>query len=77
MMKISVQDTGQGIPEEDLARVFQAFERTRAGKIKQGQSGAGLGLALVKNLTELHQGSVNIQSIEGKGTTVSLLFPLQ
>ena len=76
-VKITVRDTGIGIPEQDLDRVFQAFERTRAGKGKQGQSGAGLGLALVKNIAELHNGYVTIHSREGEGTAVALTLPIR
>lgn len=67
-IKIIVQDTGIGIKPEDLSRIFLPFEKT----IKGQGSGAGLGLALVKNIVELHGGSVKVDSAEGKGTTVTV-----
>ncbi len=71
-IEIMVEDTGIGIAKEDLARIFQPFERLQnAGK----QTGAGLGLSLVKNIIELHDGAITIDSIEGKGTKVLIDLP--
>ncbi len=66
---IKVVDTGIGIPEEDLAQLFEPFftKKTR---------GTGLGLANVKRILEEHGGSVEIESTLGKGTEVSLWLPL-
>ena len=61
-----VSDTGVGVPAEDQARVFEKFERGNAR-----QSGAGLGLALVKSFIELHGGTVELRSSPGEGTTVT------
>ena len=69
---ITVRDTGTGIPAEEQPRVFEKFERGSGKK-----SGAGLGLSLVKSLIELHRGTVDLQSIPGKGTTVVCKLPLQ
>lgn len=71
---ISVTDTGPGIPEKDQARIFQPFERMTTGG--PGRGGAGLGLTLVKNIIELHHGTVALHSVEGKGTTFTLTLPL-
>ena len=68
---LAVADTGIGIAEEDQGRVFAKFERGSQGR----QAGAGLGLALVKSLIELHQGRVRMESERGKGTTVTCLLP--
>lgn len=67
----SITDTGVGIPAEDLTRIFQPFERTVAGR-NAGQAGAGLGLALVKNIVELHGGRIKIDSVENRGTIVTV-----
>ncbi len=67
-VKITVEDTGIGMKSEDLARIFQPFEKAGGGK----GNGAGLGLALVKNIVELHGGRVEIDSAEDKGTKVSV-----
>ncbi len=72
---IRVRDTGLGIPAEDLARVFTPFEKIHS-KRSGRRSGAGLGLALVKNIIELHGGTVLIQSREGAGTLVTCKFQL-
>ena len=72
---ISVEDTGMGIPEEDAKRVFDTFVR---GKDKNGRpAGAGLGLALVRSLIELHGGRVEMQSKPGMGTKVTCWLPLR
>jgi signal transduction histidine kinase len=69
---LSVSDTGVGIPAEDQARVFEKFER---GDPQLYQSGAGLGLSLVKSLIELHGGRLTIESSPDKGTTVRCHLP--
>ncbi|HWE73178.1 MAG TPA: ATP-binding protein [Stellaceae bacterium] len=61
-----VSDTGIGVAEEDQARVFETFERGHGR-----QSGAGLGLSLVKSFIELHGGTVELRSSPGEGTTVT------
>jgi signal transduction histidine kinase len=72
---ISVEDTGMGIPEEDAKRVFDTFVR---GKDKHGRAaGAGLGLALVRSLIELHGGRVEMHSSPGVGTKVTCWLPLR
>ncbi len=69
---ISISDTGIGISPSDLERIFQPFERTVAGKANGANTGAGLGLALVKNIVELHGGNITIESEENKGTTAKI-----
>ncbi|MCD8526210.1 MAG: PAS-domain containing protein [Alphaproteobacteria bacterium] len=76
---LTVSDTGIGIKRENHLRIFQPFERAQRGlahSAEKGQvGGAGLGLSLVKNIVSLHQGTVDLQSEPGKGTTVSLFIP--
>ncbi|WP_282604430.1 PAS-domain containing protein [Pelagibius sp. Alg239-R121] len=72
MVCLRVTDTGVGIPGEDQARVFGKFE-VSGGQSRQ--SGAGLGLSLVKSLVEMHGGWVELESTEGKGTTVTCHIP--
>jgi len=69
---LSVSDTGIGIAVEDQERVFERFER---GAGQGRQAGAGLGLALVKSLVNLHGGTVAIESARGAGTTVLCHLP--
>ena len=68
----AVADTGIGIPEEDQERVFGRFER---GTGQGRQVGAGLGLALVQSLIELHGGTVELESSIDGGTRVTCRVP--
>ncbi len=70
--EIAVSDNGCGIDSEHLPRVFDRFYRAESSR---GSDGAGLGLALVKSIVQLHGGSARIQSEVGRGTTVTLSFP--
>jgi len=76
-IEITIQDTGVGIRKEDKARIFEPFERAQSGdsKNKITKSGAGLGLALVKNIITLHGGQVNLDSEPGQGTSVTIFLP--
>ena len=72
---ISVSDTGIGLKAEDQKRIFDAFEQLDSSFSKQ-EHGTGLGLALVRNLVELHGGSISVESDgEGMGSTFRLIFP--
>ncbi|MSO93691.1 MAG: HAMP domain-containing histidine kinase, partial [Rhodospirillales bacterium] len=71
---VEVQDTGVGIPKEDLQKVFMPFDHSDRD-LAVRTHGTGLGLPLVKFLMELHGGSVSIDSDVGVGTTVALRFP--
>lgn len=70
---LTVADTGIGIPESDLERVFGKFERTNT---QMRQSGAGLGLSLVKSFVELHGGRIEITSTPNRGTRVTCYIPI-
>ncbi len=77
-----VSDTGVGISKSDQKRIFEPFERIhheqRADLSNNSLSrGAGLGLSLVKNITELHGGDVEIYSEEDKGTTITVCIPTE
>ena len=67
-------DTGIGINPEDLSRILLPFEQVE-DHLKRTAQGTGLGLALSKSLTELHGGSLSLESEPGLGTTVTLRFP--
>ncbi|HEX9897114.1 MAG TPA: PAS domain-containing sensor histidine kinase [Dehalococcoidales bacterium] len=71
---VEVQDTGRGIPEEEQRRLFVAYHRQLSDL--EHLSGLGLGLALSKNLVELHGGKIWVQSHEGKGSTFFFSVPI-
>jgi len=71
---VEVQDTGYGIPEEEQRRLFRAYHRQTGDR--EHLSGLGLGLALCKNLVQLHGGRIWVRSQEGKGSTFSFSVPI-
>ncbi len=71
---IQVKDTGEGIPAEELPRIWERFYRTEVSRLQPG-SGTGLGLAIVKELTEAMAGTVSVMSIAGQGTCFTLRVP--
>lgn len=75
MVRIDVQDSGVGIPPEDLDKLFNKFFQAHNTPIVK-EKGSGLGLALVKYVTEAHGGRVLVSSKVGVGSTFSVLLPL-
>jgi PAS domain S-box-containing protein len=76
MAKISVSDTGIGIKEEDLGKLFHAFRQLDMS-ISRKYGGAGLGLAISKQLVELQGGKIRAESKYGAGSTFTFLLPLK
>ncbi len=75
MAKISVSDTGIGIREENVGKLFQKFEQLESG-ISQKYGGTGLGLAITKQLIEMHGGNIRAESKFGEGSTFIFVLPL-
>jgi two-component system phosphate regulon sensor histidine kinase PhoR len=73
-IKFSVKDTGIGIKESEIPRIFERFYRVDKAR-SRNSGGTGLGLAIVKHLVEAHQGSINVRSKLGKGSEFTILFP--
>lgn len=74
--KIEIKDSGIGIPEEMLPHVFEPF--TRAGRLGlQGEKTLGLGLSIVKNIIDQHQGVISVTSKQNVGTTFSISLPVK
>jgi PAS domain S-box-containing protein len=74
LIKFSVSDNGPGIAAQDLRRLFQPFVQVDSGLNRQHE-GTGLGLALVQKLTDLHGGSVQVESEVGKGSRFTIHLP--
>jgi len=73
--KITVSDTGIGIPLESQAHVFERFYRV-PGREAMSEAGSGLGLSIAKQIIEAHCGTIALASTPGVGTTVTILLPL-
>ena len=71
MVRLTVADTGHGIPREMIKKIFDPFFTT-----KEFGKGTGLGLTVVKGIIEEHQGSIAVDSREGMGTTFTILLPM-
>lgn len=75
MVKIQLIDTGPGIPEKLMPKIFQPFFTTK-GTTKKGEAkGTGLGLAICKEIVEHHKGRIEVASTVGRGTTFSVILP--
>ena len=70
---LSVMDTGIGIPEADIDRVFERFYRVDKSRSRE-TGGTGLGLAIVKHIVELHNGKIEISSKLSEGTEIKIIF---
>ena len=73
-IKITIADTGIGIPEEDLPRIFEIFHRAANAKAAE-KVGTGLGLSIVKRIVEDHWGTIAVESCEGEGCTFTIRLP--
>jgi len=71
---LRVSDTGVGMSEQDLPRVFERFQRVKAAQTRSIE-GSGIGLALVRELVHLHGGTIGVDSTLGKGTTFTIRLP--
>ena len=75
LMQVDVTDTGIGIPEKDLLRIFERFYRVDKGRSRE-LGGTGLGLAIVKHIIHGHSGKIWVNSNPGEGTTFSFTLPI-
>lgn len=73
-MVITVSDTGIGIPKDKQNRVFERFYRVESSRSKE-TGGTGLGLAMCKHIISRHHGTVTLDSVEGRGTTITVTMP--
>ena len=75
-IKIIIEDTGVGIPEKDIPRIFERFYRVDKARSTE-LGGTGLGLSIVKHIVELHGGEVGVESVEGLGSKFWFTLPKQ
>ncbi len=73
---LTIKDQGQGIPKDDLSRVFDRFYRSDESRRRKGQGGFGLGLAIAKQIVESFGGEINITSKLDRGTTIEVELKL-
>jgi len=73
--QLSVEDTGTGIPEDEIPHLFERFHRVEGAR-GRSQEGTGIGLALVAELVKLHAGKVSVKSTVGRGSTFTVAVPL-
>jgi signal transduction histidine kinase len=71
MVKLTVSDSGHGIPKEVVSKIFDPFFTT-----KEFGKGTGLGLTVVKGIIEEHRGSIAVESEEGRGSTFTIHLPI-
>jgi signal transduction histidine kinase len=71
----SVTDRGIGIAKSDLPHIFDRFYRADAARSRSNMGGYGLGLSIAKKIADMHNGSLRVESIIGKGTTFFVRFP--
>ena len=74
-IKLGIEDTGYGIPEEDLERIFDRFYRVKDENTRK-MIGTGLGLSIVKSIIEAHHGTIKATSSLGSGSIFTVLLPV-
>ena len=75
-VQMTVRDTGIGIPPENIPNIFDRFYRVDRARTREKAGGSGLGLSIVQWIAQVHGGSVHVESTPGRGTSVTLYFPL-
>ncbi len=73
-VEIVVKDSGLGIPDEEITRVFERFYRIEKSRFRE-DGGSGLGLAIAKSIVEQHGGTIHVESVVGEGTSFIIILP--
>nr|WP_146458520.1 ATP-binding protein [Rubripirellula tenax] len=75
-VELTVRDSGCGIPQESLPKIFDSFYSTKSGPDESGKGGTGLGLAACKEIIDAHQGRIRVESSVGVGTAFIIRLPV-
>ena len=73
LLKVTVSDNGPGMDQETQDRIYEQFYQGDRSHVKEG---AGLGMAIVRRIVDMHQGSISIRSALGEGTSITVCLPL-
>jgi signal transduction histidine kinase len=78
-VELAIQDSGHGLPREDLERIFERFYRTDSSRQRDGDlpGGSGLGLAIAKSIVQAHGGQISAQGEAGSGLRVTIALPIK
>ena len=76
LIRVSVEDTGPGVPKKDLKKIFDKFYQVSSSRSTE-IAGTGLGLSIAKEIVELHQGKIWAESEEGKGARFIFTLPIE
>ena len=76
LVELTVRDTGGGIPEDKLPKIFEPFYTTKSGPDDSGRGGTGLGLSACKQIIEGHRGRIRVASTVGRGTAFTIKLPV-
>ncbi len=76
VVRIQIMDSGEGIPEEQLDRIFERFYKIDKSRKKDGEPGTGLGLAIAQQITNAHEGQITVKSTVGEGSVFEVILPV-
>ena len=76
MVDLMVRDSGSGIPQDQLPKIFDRFYSTKAGPDATGKGGTGVGLSTCKDIIDAHQGRLRVESTVGRGTAFTIRLPI-
>jgi len=76
LIRVEIIDSGKGIPEEHLARIFERFYKVDVSRKKEGKLGTGLGLAIAQQIVQSHGGAISVRSTLGEGSVFGVTIPV-
>jgi len=76
LVRVKIIDSGKGIPEEHLGRIFERFYKVDGSRKKEGKPGTGLGLAIAQQIVQAHEGAISVRSTLGEGSVFEVTIPV-